>query len=227
VTDLVLALPILLFSVVVHEYAHAWTAFRQGDDTAYALGRLTLNPVPHIDPVMSVIFPIGLYLMTSASGHPFTFGAARPVPIDPRKFRHYRRGDVIVSSAGIVANLLLGALCGALFALVGFVGVAAPALEGVMGTLQRMFVFGVTLNFTLAFFNLVPIPPLDGSHLLYHVLPPAWGARYRRLGRFGFVVIFALFLVPGLWDVVLWPVDALSVGVLSLVRGVALPAVLR
>jgi Zn-dependent protease len=227
VTDFVLALPILLFSVVAHEYAHAWTAYRQGDDTALALGRLTLNPVPHIDPVMSVLFPIGLYWITSMSGHPFTFGAARPVPVDPRKYRHYRRGDLIVSSAGIVANLLLGAVCAALFALVGYVGDTTPALVGVLGTLQRMLVFGVTLNFTLAIFNLVPIPPLDGSHLLYHALPPAWGARYRQLGRYGFVVIFALFLVPGLWNVLLWPVDALSVGALALVRDFALPAVRR
>jgi Zn-dependent protease len=224
VTDFVLALPILLFSVVAHEYAHAWTAYREGDDTAYALGRLTLNPLPHIDPMMSIIFPIGLYLMTKGA---FTFGAAKPVPIDPRKFRHYRRGDLIVSSAGIVTNLLLGAACTGLFALVGLAGGVLTPLAGAFGTIQRMLVFGVLLNFTLAIFNLVPIPPLDGSHLLYHALPPAWGARFRRLGRFGFVVIFALFLVPGLWDVVLWPVDALTRGALSLVGGYALPAAVR
>ncbi len=225
--DLVLALPILLFSVVAHEYAHAWTAYRQGDDTAFALGRLTLNPLPHIDPVMSVLFPIGLYLMTSAAGHPFTFGAAKPVPVDPRKFRDYRRGDLIVSSAGIVTNLALGAASAALFGAVGFLGDVVPSLAGGLGTVQRMLVFGVSINFTLAIFNLVPIPPLDGSHLFYHLLPPAWGARYRRLGRFGFVVIFAAFLVPGLWNVVLWPVDALSIGALTLVRDYALPAALR
>ena len=221
--DLVLALPILLFSVVAHEYAHAWTAYRQGDDTAFALGRLTLNPLPHIDPVMSVLFPIGLYLMTSAAGHPFTFGAAKPVPVDPRKFREYRRGDLIVSSAGIVTNLALGVASAVLFAAAGFLGDVVPSLAGALGTVQRMLVFGVSINFTLAIFNLVPIPPLDGSHLFYHLLPPAWGARYRRLGRFGFVVIFAAFLVPGLWNVVLWPVDALSVGALTLVRDFTLP----
>jgi Zn-dependent protease len=224
VTDFVLALPILLFSVVAHEYAHAWTAYREGDDTAYALGRLTLNPVPHIDPLMSVIFPLGLYWITHGA---FTFGAAKPVPVDPRKFRHYRRGDVIVSSAGIVTNLLLGAACAALFALVGYVGDVVPSLAGLFGILQRMLVFGVMLNFTLAVFNLVPIPPLDGSHLLYHALPPAWGARYRRLGRFGFIVIFAMFLVPGLWSVVLWPVAAMTRGALGLVGDYVLPGVVR
>ena len=225
--DLVLALPILLFSVVAHEYAHAWTAYRQGDDTAFALGRLTLNPLPHIDPMMSVLFPIGLYLMTSAAGHPFTFGAAKPVPVDPRKFRNYRRGDLIVSSAGIVTNLILGVVFTLLFAAVGYFGDVVPSLAGAFGTLQRMCVFGVSINFTLAIFNLVPIPPLDGSHLFYHLLPPAWGARYRRLGRFGFVVIFAAFLIPGLWDVVLWPVEALSIGALTVVRDFALPTALR
>ena len=223
-TDFVLALPILLFSVVAHEYAHAWTALRQGDDTAYALGRLTLNPVPHIDRVMSVLFPIALYFMSHGA---FTFGAARPVPIDPRKFRDYRRGDLIVSSAGIVMNLLLAVACTLLFAAVGVLGRGAGGLAEVLGTLQRMLVFGVVLNFTLAVFNLVPIPPLDGSHLFYHALPPAWGLRYRRLGRFGFVLIFAIFLVPGLWDVVLWPVGALSRSAIGLVRDFALPAVMR
>jgi Zn-dependent protease len=224
VTDFVLALPILLFSVVAHEYAHAWTALRQGDDTAYALGRLTLNPVPHIDPVMSVLFPIALYVMSHGA---FTFGAAKPVPIDPRKFRDYRRGDLIVSSAGIAMNLLLAVACTVLFAAVGVLGRAAGGLEEVFGALQKMLMFGVLLNFVLAVFNLVPIPPLDGSHLLYHALPPAWGLRYRRLGRFGFLLIFAMFLVPGLWDVVLWPVSALTHGALGLVRDFALPAVLR
>ena len=108
-----------------------------------------------------------------------------------------------------------------------FLGDVVPSLAGGLGTVQRMLVFGVSINFTLAIFNLVPIPPLDGSHLFYHLLPPAWGARYRRLGRFGFVVIFAAFLVPGLWNVVLWPVDALSIGALTLVRDYALPAALR
>jgi len=227
VADFILALPILLFSVVAHEYAHAWTAYRQGDDTAFALGRLTLNPVPHIDPVWSVLFPLGLYWVTSLSGHPFTFGAARPVPVDPRKFRNYRRGDLIVSAAGIITNLLLAVGCAVLFAVAGLAGTVAPGLEGVLGTLQRMVVFGVMLNFTLAVFNLLPIPPLDGSHLIYHALPPSWGARYRRLARFGFVLVFAVFLVPGAWDVVLWPVDALSGATLSAVGRFALPAVVR
>ncbi len=223
-TDLVLALPILLFSVVAHEYAHAWTAYRQGDDTAHALGRLTLNPLPHIDPVMSVLVPIGLFLMTKGA---FTFGAAKPVPVDPRKFRNYVKGDLIVSSAGIVTNLLLAVASACLLAVVLFVGGIAPSGAGVSGSLQTMLQYGVFINFSLAIFNLVPIPPLDGSHLFYHLLSPAWGVRYRRLGRFGFVLILALSFVNGFWAVVLWPVNFLYGGAMALVRDFALPSVVR
>ena len=225
--DFVLALPILLFSVVAHEYAHAWAAYHQGDDTAYAMGRLTLNPLPHIDPFMSVLFPLGLYWISSLSGHPFTFGAARPVPIDPRRFRNLRRGDLIVSSAGIITNLLLGVGCAVLFVAVGLVAEVADGLMGVLGTLQRMLAFGVTLNFTLAVFNLVPIPPLDGSHLLAQALPAGWRVRYGRLGRFGFVVLLVMLMAPGLWSVLLWPVDFLSGFTFSMVGPYALPTVAR
>lgn len=226
-TDFILALPILLFSVVAHEYAHAWAAYRQGDDTAYALGRLTLNPLPHLDPMMSVIFPLGLYWLSSLSGHPFTFGAAKPVPVNPANYRHYRRGDVIVSAAGIITNLFLGVAATLLFGGLGMLADVAPGQLELLGTLQRMMVFGVTLNFTLAIFNLIPIPPLDGSRLFYHALPADWGARYLRLGRFGFVLLFATFLVPGLWNVLFWPVEALTGGALSLVGSYALPSVAR
>lgn len=224
-TDFILALPILLFSVVAHEYAHAWTAYREGDDTAYALGRLTLNPLPHIDPMMSVIFPLGLYWLTSLAGHPFTFGAARPVPIDPRNFRHPRRGELVVSSAGIITNLLLAVVSAGLFALAGVAAGALPSLADAGVLLQRMFTFGIVLNFTLAVFNLLPVPPLDGSHILAHALPPALAFRYRRLTRYAGLLLLATFFLPGAWDVVLWPVDRLSTATLGLVRGFALPAV--
>ena len=226
-TEFLLILPVLLFSVVAHEYAHAWTAFRQGDATAYMLGRLTLNPVPHIDPMMSVLVPVGLWFLSHGA---FTFGSAKPVPVNPRNFRNYRRGDVIVSSAGIVMNLILAVACAVLFAALGAVGRAAPAAAGWLGTLQRMMFFGVFFNYLLAVFNLVPLPPLDGSHLFYHLLPPALGARYRAVGRYGFLVLLLTFMVPGLsgvWTVLLWPATALSRVTLTAIGAYALPAVLR
>src|SRR4051812_38398752 len=106
----------LLFALVAHEFAHGWTAYKQGDDTAYKLGRLTLNPIPHIDPVMTIIMPVMLWFV---SGGRFTFGGARPVPVVTRNFRNFRRGDLIVSSAGIVTNLLLAFLCTGVFVVAG------------------------------------------------------------------------------------------------------------
>ncbi|HXY68720.1 MAG TPA: site-2 protease family protein [Gemmatimonadales bacterium] len=226
-TDFLLVLPVLLFSVVAHEYAHAWTAFRQGDPTAYMLGRLTLNPVPHIDPMMSVLVPVGLWILSHGT---WTFGAAKPVPVNPRNFRNYRRGDLIVSSAGIVTNLLIALGCSVAFAVIGLLGQALPAAAGVLGTLQRMAFFGIFLNYVLAVFNLVPLPPLDGSHLFYHLLPPALGARYRAVGRYGFVVLLLTFMVPSfgvVWNILLWPADAASRLTLSAMSSFTLPAALR
>jgi Zn-dependent protease len=230
VRDFLLLLPVLLFSVVAHEYAHAWTAYRQGDPTAHMLGRLTLNPLPHIDPMMSVLFPAMLFWLSSLAGHPFTFGAAKPVPVNPRNYRNYRRGDLIVSAAGIVTNLILALVCALLFVGLGLAGGALPAAAGFLSLLQRMMFYGIFLNYILAVFNLIPLPPLDGSHLFYHLLPPALGARYRAIGRYGFLVLLVTFMVPGLsgvWNVLLWPADAASQLTLSAIGGFALPAGVR
>src|SRR5205807_7819405 len=115
--------PVLLLSMVAHEYAHAEAAYRQGDDTAYMLGRLTFNPLKHIDPLMTVIVP---FLLSRIGAPPF--GAAKPVPVNPRKYRQFRRGDTIVSLAGIAVNLALFVLCPLPFPLVGVLRGAVPAL---------------------------------------------------------------------------------------------------
>ena len=188
--DFLLALPMLLFALVAHEYAHGWAAYRQGDDTAYKLGRLTLNPLPHIDPVLTIIMPAMLWFLSKGT---FTFGGARPVPVVTRNFRNFRRGDLIVSAAGIATNLVLAVACTALFAVVGEIHVLTGGLAtSTIDMLQRMLVWGIELNLVLAFFNLIPIPPLDGSRLLYHFLPPALGAQYRALDRFGFLLVMVL-----------------------------------
>jgi Zn-dependent protease len=210
VADFLLILPILLLSVVAHEYAHAWTAYRQGDTTAYMLGRLTFNPLVHIDPFMTVIVPIGLWIISTAAGHPFTFGAAKPVPVNPRNFRNYRRGDIIVSSAGILMNAALSLACCGIFILLGLLGRGMPDASW-LATLQQMAGVGISLNILLAIFNLVPIPPLDGSHLLYHLLPAKLGAKYRAFGRYGFLLLMAsIYFLPGAWNVLLWPVSRLT-----------------
>jgi Zn-dependent protease len=201
----------LVFAITAHEYAHAVTALHQGDDTAYALGRVTLNPIPHIDPIMSLLVPVMLWFV---SGGTFTFGAAKPVPVNSRKFRNFRRGDVIVSSAGVITNFLLALLCSVLFVALGLVARATPDAGAVLETAQRMMRYGMVINLVLCFFNLIPVPPLDGSHLLYHVLPARAGAWYRGLSRFGYLFVFALFFFRPLLNLIYLPV-AMVMGVLQ------------
>src|SRR5438094_6690284 len=150
--------------MVAHEYAHAEAAYRQGDPTAYMLGRLTLNPLKHIDPFMTILLPIGLWIASSGA---YTFGGAKPVPVNPRNYRKFVRGDVIVSLAGIAVNLGLFVIFAVLFAAVGWLAEQLPSLTASLEILQRMMFYGVRLNLVLAFFNLIPIPPLDGSHVFY------------------------------------------------------------
>jgi Zn-dependent protease len=206
-SGLLIFFPVLLVSIILHEYAHARVAVAQGDPTPAQLGRVTLNPLPHIDPVGSLIVPAALWIMSAG----FLFGWARPVPVVPRNFRNYRRGDLLVSLAGVGANFLL-AVCFILLAVVfahlerNLAGGAAAAV----GDLDRMVRFGLWFNILLGFFNLLPIPPMDGSRVLYHLLPPALGARYREVGKYGMLLLFAAFFIPGMLGILLWPVGALT-----------------
>ncbi|HET6777996.1 MAG TPA: site-2 protease family protein [Gemmatimonadales bacterium] len=186
-----------------HEYAHAATALQQGDDTAYRLGRVTLNPVPHIDPWMSVLMPVMIWFLSSGS---YTFGGAKPVPVNSSRFRNYVRGDLIVSAAGVVTNLLLALVCSVIFIVLGLIAASLPSAVPVLDTAQRMMVYGIWLNLILCFFNLIPVPPLDGSHLVYHALPPKAGNWYRGLQRFGYLPLFILlFLFPPVVSLLLTP----------------------
>ena len=205
--DFLLIVPVLLFSVVVHEVAHAWQALREGDPTARDLGRITLNPLPHLDLLGSIVVPVVLHLLPGD----FLFGWAKPVPVNPRNYRDYRAGDIRVSLAGIVSNLGLVAVCAGLLALMAALGVASTTDGGTAGSLATsialMLTYGVFINLILAYFNLIPIPPLDGSHVLYHLLPPQLAARYRNMGRYGITLLFlTLVLFPGAFAVALSPV---------------------
>ncbi len=188
-----LAMPVLVMSMVAHEYAHGYAALRQGDNTAKALGRLTFNPIKHIDPWMSLLLPAMLWF---GSGGRFLFGGAKPVPVNPRNYRHYRRGDIIVSLAGIATNLALVVVFVILTVGIGIVGRGAEggAVRGVLVATQGMLFLGVWFNLLLANFNLIPIPPLDGSHVLYHLLPPEIGAKYRELSRHGILILMVMLL---------------------------------
>ncbi len=198
--ELVFVIPVLLLAVILHEVAHAWQARREGDPTAERLGRITLNPIPHIDLFGSILIPA--LLVVSHTG--FIFGWAKPVPVNPANYRDPKWGDVRVSLAGIVTNLgqaVAFTLLGGILAAIGHDG-------PVWNAAVRMVQYGILINLILAFFNLIPIPPLDGSHVLFHLLPRRWALRYRAFGRYGLIAIMALlFLVPGAFSTLLFPVE--------------------
>ena len=204
--ELLSVLPVLIFSIVVHEVAHAWVALKEGDDTAQSLGRITLNPLSHLDPIGSFVVPVALFFLPGG----FIFGWAKPVPIEPRKFRDFRMGDIRVSLAGIVSNLILAVAFTLLVVVFIKLQGVFPLGESTLGFLIQGARFGVLINLILAIFNLVPIPPLDGSRVVYHFLPRAWRATYQQAGRYGILVLIGLaYLYPPFFSIVLWPVFAL------------------
>ena len=191
--DSLYILPILLFSIVVHEVAHGWMALRLGDSTARDSGRLTLNPIPHIYPIGSIAIPLLSYLSVGS----VFIAWAKPVPINPANFRNYRRDDILVSIVGPFSNLLVAFGC-AVFYIISE-RVFGP-LNLVEKNMQReiaeffihMFAAGITLNIFLAVFNLIPVPPLDGSHVLSSLLPAELGERYHQIGFFGILLVILL-----------------------------------
>lgn len=180
-----------MFSLVAHEYAHGYAALKQGDDTALMQGRLTLNPIPHIDPWLTVLMPALLLYVSKGA---FAFGGAKPVQVRPDRYRNFRRGDIIVSLAGVFTNFVIAVVCFALFLGLGLLSRALGDGTEVLGVAQRMLVWGVWLNLMLASFNLLPIPPLDGSHVLYHLIPARLREPYRAFQRFGFLPLLALMI---------------------------------
>lgn len=184
-----LLLPVLLFSVIAHEYAHGWAALKQGDQTALMLGRLTWNPIKHVDPFMTLLLPAMLWFF---SGGTLIMGGAKPVPVNPRNYANFKRGDIIVSLAGVFTNLLIAFACVLLIPLLGLLARGAESLVPSIAILQAMMMLGVQLNMLLIAFNLLPIPPLDGSHVMKYLLPPAWSLRYQELGRYGLLVLILL-----------------------------------
>ncbi|MEP6991286.1 MAG: site-2 protease family protein, partial [bacterium] len=190
---ILLVAPILLFSVIAHEIAHGYAALRQGDRTALEAGRLSWNPVKHIDPFLTILLPLIMLTGSAAvGGRLVVLGGAKPVPVDPRNYRHVRRGDIIVSLAGVATNLVIALACGLLIVGSGLVARAAPVLGDTIGILQAMFWIGVQVNFLLIVFNLLPIPPLDGSHVMKYLLPRRLAIHYVRLARYGFLVLILL-----------------------------------
>ncbi|QAA76683.1 MAG: membrane metalloprotease [Candidatus Bipolaricaulis sibiricus] len=190
-TDLIyglLAVGALLACVIPHEVAHGYVAWKLGDPTAKAAGRLTLNPIQHLDPIGSLILPLGLLLLRRYAGFPIVFGWAKPVPINPYYFRDTWGGMLYVSLAGPGTNVAMGLLAAG-------IGRALVALGVTNAYVLAFFALVVLLSFVLALFNLVPVPPLDGSKILAYFLPVRWRIALLRWEQFGFVIVVALLLL--------------------------------
>lgn len=208
--QLVIFIPGLAIGVILHEYAHGYIALKSGDTTAKDMGRLTLNPIAHIDIFGSILLPLLLILLNSN----IVFGYAKPVPINPSYFRNYRKGMRYTSLAGPVTNLLVafgfGLIYGLFIYLLNLSGFEFGDLlsqnfgQQVVLVINQIFLSAVTINIFLAIFNFIPIPPLDGSKILASFLPDNAMYKYLRLGRFGFIFIFIILFLGGnvFWRIV-------------------------
>lgn len=182
---LALSIVILLFSVIVHEVMHGLVALKFGDHTAENAGRLTLNPIPHIDLIGSLLLPLLLFLSQS----PVLFGWAKPVPVNPLNFTNLRRGELLVSAAGIGANLGLAVIAAVLYHIILSI---FSTQELVLGLLFLT----VRINILLAVFNLLPIPPLDGSKIVLSQLPYNLAREFQKLEPYGFILLLLLWFIP-------------------------------
>lgn len=178
-------LPVFILSITIHEFAHALIAAKLGDDTARSRGRLTLNPIKHADIIGTIVMPIASF----ASGIAL-IGWAKPVPVDRRKFKNIMRDDAIVSFAGPVSNFLLAILFFFLFMLI--------FKSNVSHYIVNLFWYGVFFNIFLFVFNLLPIPPLDGSHILFDLFPNKLTAKFINLGLYGSIILL-VFIYSPLW----------------------------
>ncbi|MBO7238307.1 MAG: site-2 protease family protein [Elusimicrobiaceae bacterium] len=195
--DLFVIIPILFFSIVLHEFAHGYVAYRLGDDTAYVLGRLTLNPLKHIDLIGTFLVPA----LCIISGLP-VFGWAKPVPVNARRLASPFKDMGKVALAGPTANLLLAIICAFLIKLIIVSGIfSADTAERSV----QCLIYGIQINVLLAVFNLMPIPPLDGGHIVAALLPLKAAIKYTMFfGRFGMWLVIGL-IVTGVFKYILYP----------------------
>ena len=202
---------ILIFSIILHECAHGLAAERCGDSTARQAGRITLNPIPHLDPIGSILIPGIMILMSLVTGSGFIFGWAKPVPINPYNLNDPKRDMMWIGLAGPATNFAVALFLALVFRLL--------AISASLGAV--ILFYGITINLILGFFNLIPIPPLDGSRILSGLLPEKYAYKLSRIEPFGFMILIILF-ISGIFSFIFTLVLRLSLLLTGMPLGVLL-----
>lgn len=200
----------LVYAVVLHEIAHGWVAWRLGDDTAYRMGRLTLNPIKHIDPIGTIVVPLVLLFVAG-----FAFGWAKPVPVNFARLHHPRRDMALVAVAGPAANLVMAIFW---LTIIKLATLLPGSVSGLAYILFYMAVFGVMVNMVLMVFNLIPLPPADGGRIATGLLPPAAAQVLAKVEPYGLIILVVL-LATGVIGRIIHPVIQSVLGVIQRIVG--------
>lgn len=205
----ILLAPVIVFSLTVHEYFHAWTAYKFGDSTAKDMGRMTLNPLKHLD-----FMGTAMFLVTQ-----FRFGWAKPVPVNPYNLKNYRHDDLWISAAGPLSNLGLAVIFGTIWRLL-----AATDVIGMYKPIDIMLFYAIIINVSLALFNLLPLFPLDGSHILRNILPVRYGPTVDKIERYSPMVLMAVIFLGLMTNIsIIWMVlGPFVTGIVYLVSGISM-----
>jgi Zn-dependent protease len=196
---------VLLLAISAHEAAHAWMSYRFGDDTAYLLGRVTLNPIAHTDPIGTLLIPIVGFIVAAAGGNFFLIGWGKPTPVNPLRWRQKDLANVMVSIAGILANIFLATIAFVIIKVLRVNGMWFSMSEGIGEPIQIFLELMLNMNISLAVFNLLPFPPLDGSKVLETFLPESMQPILATLEQYGYLILMVL-MYMGFFGAIIYPV---------------------